>query len=71
MAKGPSNSETGNFFQLLAEETTQIIIMPGFFENRVTKDTLSCKDSFYYLAIKNSQIRPKADRKPISDAGHC
>ena len=44
--------------------------MPGFFENRVIKDTLSCKHSFYYLAIKNSQIRPKADREPISDAGH-
>ena len=28
-----------------------------FFENRVSKD----KDSFYYLAIKNNKIRPKAD----------
>ena len=29
------------------------------FENRVSKD----KDSFYYLAIKNNKIRPKADKK--------
>ena len=28
-----------------------------FFENRVSKD----KDSFYFLAIKNNKIRPKAD----------
>ena len=37
-----------------------------FFENRVGKN----KDSFYYLAIKNNKIRPKADWKRISDAGH-
>ena len=36
------------------------------FENRVSKD----KDSFYYLAIKNNKIRPKADLKPTSEAGH-
>ena len=35
-----------------------------FFENRVSKD----KGSFYYLAIKSNKIRPKADKKPISDA---
>ena len=29
------------------------------FENRVSKD----KYSFYYLAIKNNKIRPKADKK--------
>ena len=31
----------------------------GKTENRVSKD----KDSFYYLAIKNNKIRPKADKK--------
>ena len=34
------------------------------FENRVSED----KGSFYYLAIKSNKIRPKADKKPISDA---
>ena len=35
------------------------------FENRVSNNN----DSFYYLAIKNNTIRPKAEEKPISDAG--
>ena len=35
------------------------------FENRVSKDN----DSFYYSAIKSNKIRPKADYKPLSDAG--
>ena len=41
-------------------------IYTWFFENRVSKN----KDSFYYLGIKNNKIRPKADWKPISEAGH-
>ena len=36
-----------------------LLICAWIFENRVSKD----KDSFYYLAIKNNKIRPKADKK--------
>ena len=39
-----------------------IFIYTWFFENMVSKD----KDSFYYLAIKNNKIRPKADWTMIS-----
>ena len=36
-----------------------IYIYTWIFENRVSED----KGSFYYLAIKSSKIRPKADKK--------
>ena len=48
---------------LLLRDTCDIYVW--IFENRVSKD----KDSFYYLEIKNNKIRPKAVKKPKSDAG--
>ena len=42
----------------------QVYIYAWIFENRVSKD----KDSYNYLAIKKNKMRPKADKKPISDA---
>ena len=40
---------------MVAEATN--FIYARIFENRISKD----EDSFYYSAIKNNQIRPKAD----------
>ena len=38
--------------------------MPGFLKTGLAK----IRTHSYYLAIKNNTIRPKADKKPISDA---